>query len=150
MTTMTSRYEIRAIEPAVAAALRERDDAGHQPRIVTDDDGGSPLRCCLRPSCPGEQIALVSYAPLRRWADETGAQPGPYDEVGPVFIHPQPCDGPADAGIPTELMGATRVFRGYDADGSIVGGRLVPSSEQPERVLEEIFDDPAVALVHVR
>jgi hypothetical protein len=147
---MTSRYEIRAIEPAVAAALRERDDAGHQPRIVTDDDGGSPLRCCLRPSCPGEQIALVSYAPLRRWADETGAQPGPYDEVGPVFIHPQPCDGPADAGIPTELMGATRVFRGYDADGSIVGGRLVPSSEQPERVLEEIFDDPAVALVHVR
>ncbi|MGW3510169.1 DUF1203 domain-containing protein, partial [Streptomyces sp. NPDC000994] len=31
---------------------------------------GAPLRCCLRRSEPGERIALVSYAPLRRWAAE--------------------------------------------------------------------------------
>jgi uncharacterized protein DUF1203 len=150
MTTMTCSYEIRAIEPAVAAALRDCDDAGNPPRMVTDHDGGSPLRCCLRPSDRHEPIALVAYAPLRRWAIQTGAEPGPYDEVGPVFIHPQACRGPAHDGIPAELCGAARVFRGYNADGAIVGGRLVAAGERPDRVLEEMFVDPAVALVHVR
>jgi hypothetical protein len=150
MTTLTKTYEIRPIEPAVLAALQVRDDAGHPPRLVTDHDGGSPLRCCLRPARRDETIALVSYAPLRRWAVQTGAQPGPYDEVGPVFIHPQSCEGPGNDGIPSGLFGSDRVFRGYDADGAIVAGRLVSPAERPDRILDEMFADPAIALVHVR
>ena len=152
---MTVTYEIRPIEPEVLGQLRERDDAGHPPRLLVDDEGGSPLRCCLRPVRPGEQVALVSYAPLRRWAAETGAQPGPYDEVGPVFIHPHPCPGPEKKGFPNGLGDCRRVLRAYAPDGRIRGGRLVepdPSGAgvPAKAALDELFADPGVALVHVR
>jgi hypothetical protein len=150
MTTVTHTYEVRAIEPHVAASLRELDDAGRRPRLVDTHGGGSPLRCCLRLSRPNEPVALVSYAPLRRWAAERSVDPGPYDEVGPVFIHPVECDGTIDRGLPIELLDTARVFRGYDATGSIAGGRLVEPGEDAERVLDELFADPETDVVHVR
>ena len=101
-------YQIRAIHPDVLRELRQRDDAGAPLRVMVDEEGGSPLRCCLRRILPGEQVALVSYAPLRRWAQATGADPGAYDETGPVFIHPGPCPGPASEGYPEALAGARR------------------------------------------
>ena len=147
--------EIRAIGPDTLGELRERDDAGNPPVLLTDADGGSPLRCCLRRSHPGERMALVAYAPLRRWAHQTGASPGPYDETGPVFIHPGPCPGPAAVGYPADFTGAHRVFRAYSATGQILGGRLAGPDETPDPVragaaLAAMFADPAVALVHVR
>ncbi len=152
---MTATYDIRPIEPGVLDQLRDRDDAGHSPRLLTDDEGGSPLRCCLRPARPGEKLALVSYAPLRRWAAETGAEPGPYDEVGPVFIHPAPCPGPEKQEFPNGLAGSRRVLRAYAPDGHILSGRLVepdPSgaARPAEAGLAELFADPGVALVHLR
>lgn len=148
-------YEVRAIGPDVLSQLRHRDDAGHAPRIMTDPDGGSPLRCCLRLSLPGEQVALVSYAPVRRWADQVGADLGPYDEVGPVFIHPQPCSGPDGTGYPSALAGSRRVLRAYSADGRIRSGRLADQHEVSDAataglILREIFADPEVAVVHAR
>jgi hypothetical protein len=152
---MNTTYEIRAIEPEVLDQLRDRDDAGNPPRLLVDEEGGSPLRCCLRPIRPGEKVALVSYAPLRRWAAATDAEPGPYDEVGPVFIHPQPCQGPEKKGFPNALAGPRRVLRAYAPDGRILGGRLVepdPSGQTrpAETTLTELFTDPQVALVHIR
>jgi hypothetical protein len=152
---MTQTYEIRAIEPEVLDQLRERDDAGHPPRLLVDEEGGSPLRCCLRRVRPGEKVALVSYAPLRRWAAQTGAEPGPYDEVGPVFIHLERCPGPENKGFPNELGDSRRVLRAYATDGRIIGGRLVEpapaGSEAPaQAALAELFADPGVALVHIR
>ena len=136
------------------AGLRAADDAGNPPRLLTDTEGGSPLRCCLRASAPGERVALVSYAPLRRWARATGADPGPYDEVGPVFIHPAPCPGPAGDGLPAALLGAPRVFRAYSARGHILGGRPFgldgSGAAAAEALLADIYADPEVALVHVR
>jgi Protein of unknown function (DUF1203) len=148
-------FEVRAISPAVVSQLRVTDDAGRPPRMVTDSEGGSPLRCCLRQSEPGEQIALVSYAPLRRWARETGADPGPYDEIGPVFIHPGPCAGQQEDGFPSAYVGSRRVFRAYTANGNILGGRLAEPEEVRDLeaaavLLAEIFGDPRVALVHAR
>jgi hypothetical protein len=35
--------------------------------------------------------------------------PGPYDEVGPVFVHPTPCRGFTEHGWPSELRDATLV-----------------------------------------
>lgn len=155
ITDQLTTYEILPINPAVVAELRLRDDAGKSPRLLTDTDGGSPLRCCLRRIVPGERVALVSYSPLRRWAAETGANAGPYDETGPVFIHPESCPGPSGSGYPAELAGAPRVFRAYQADGRILGGRLFGAGEpaDPEAaqaVLTELFADPEVALIHVR
>ncbi|MER5644855.1 DUF1203 domain-containing protein [Streptosporangium sp. NPDC002524] len=144
-----------AIEAGVAAELRVRDDAGRPPRMITDTEGGSPLRCCLRRSLPGERLALLSYAPLRRWGARTGGDPGPYEEVGPVFVHAEPCAGPGGTGFPVDMCGERRVFRAYDADGNILGGRLVDEyasrdAATAETILAEQFADPGVALVHVR
>jgi hypothetical protein len=156
IASMTTSYEMRAIAPEVLSGLRDCDDAGNVPRIVVDDGGGSPLRCCLGRSKPGEAVGLVSYAPLRRWAAQTGARPGPYNEVGPVFIHLDDCGGAAPevarGEFPEGVRGKRRVLRAYNAAGSILGGRLVEEDGDPaiEDALEEVYLDPAVAVVHVR
>jgi hypothetical protein len=154
-TQVATGFEVRAIAPEVLAELRVSDDAGNAPVLLTDTAGGSPLRCCLRRVRPGERVALVSYAPLRRWARETGAKPGPYDEVGPVFIHPAECGGPDGTGYPGSFATSARVLRAYNADGHILGGRLVHedaggSPVPVESALAEMFADPAVAFVHGR
>lgn len=151
---MTTTYEVRAIAPAVLDQLRRRDDAGSTRTATTDPEGGAPLRCCLRRSEAGERIALLSYAPLRRWARETGAEPGPYDECGPVFVHAEDCGGPYGSGYPARLHGPRRVLRAYDARGHILGGRLVElpreRAAEVDDVFHEVFTDPAVVVVHVR
>ncbi|MEU0274355.1 DUF1203 domain-containing protein [Streptomyces sp. NPDC006307] len=154
VSTSTS-YEVRAIQPPVLRGLRDRDDAGVRREPVTDTEGGAPLRCCLRHSEAGERLLLVAYAPLRRWAAETGAEPGAYDECGPVFIHAEECAGPpSGGGYPVEMHGALRVLRAYDARGRILGGTLLELPQERagevDRALREVFADPAVALVHVR
>ncbi len=150
-----ARWTVRAVEPAVLRQLRAADDAGHACEPFSDPEGGAPLRCCLRPSRVGESIALVSYAPLRRWAAESWARPGAYDEQGPVFIHAEECEGPAPQdGYPFARPGALRTLRRYDADGRIAGGRLLEipeaATEAFDAAIAEAFADPAVALVHVR
>ncbi|MBT2527167.1 DUF1203 domain-containing protein [Streptomyces sp. ISL-99] len=162
MTTTTTTttaaktiYIARPIEPTALAQLRDTDDAGRACVPYADEEGGAPLRCCLRLSGPGEQVALVSYAPLRRWAAGTRAGPGAYDEQGPVFIHAQECDGPQAAdGYPFARVGALRTVRRYNADGRIVGGRLVEIPDDPttgfDAAFAEAFEEPDVALVHVR
>ncbi|MFC7819902.1 MULTISPECIES: DUF1203 domain-containing protein [unclassified Streptomyces] len=141
-------YTARPIPPAALKELRTTDDAGRVPAPFTDDEGGAPLRCCLRRSRPGEAITLVSYAPLRRWAAATGADPGAYDEQGPVFVHAGECAGPRTGGL--AFTDSHRVLRRYCADGRILGGRLIGDPGAFAYALREAFDDPAVALVHVR
>ncbi|MFE6779624.1 DUF1203 domain-containing protein [Streptomyces sp. NPDC057702] len=160
--SVAPRYEIRPISPEAVRELRVRDDAGQRPREVADEEGGAPLRCCLGRSTPGERLLLVSYAPLRRWAAETGATPGAYDEVGPVFIHREPCAGWPDSGpqatatsYPAAMVGERRVLRAYSARGEILGGRLLidGSAEHDgsvDEALEQWYADPRVAAVHIR
>ncbi|MCI3269589.1 DUF1203 domain-containing protein [Streptomyces cylindrosporus] len=143
---MTTTYTARPIDQSVLKELRTADDAGRPMAPVVDDEGGAPLRCCLRRSEPGERIALVSYAPLRRWAAETGAEPGAYDEQGPVFVHADECPGPDLDGYP--FPDAHRTVRRYSADGRILGGELVDAAG--DEAFRKAFADPAVALVHVR
>jgi hypothetical protein len=143
-------FVVHPIHPDVVADLRRCDDAGRAPLLVVDADGGSPVRCCLRVSRPGEELLLASYAPLRRWATERGVDPAAYDEVGPVFVHPEPCDGPTATGYPGELRGSPRVMRAYDGNGRIIDGRLVQPDEDPERALAELLEDERVAVVHAR
>lgn len=142
MTTCTAR----PVPAGVLKELRTADDAGRPMNPFTDEEGGAPLRCCLRRSAPGELIALVSYAPLRRWAAGTGADPGAYDEQGPVFVHAEECPGPSGTALP--FTDAHRVLRRYSADGRILGGRLVDTGFPS--ALAEAFADPEVAVVHVR
>jgi hypothetical protein len=143
-------YAVHALPADVVASLRVRDDAGHAPNPLVDDEGGSPLRCCLRLSRPGEWLLLVSYAPLRRWASATGAEPGPYDELGPVFIHAEPCTGPDGEDWPEEMRGLPRVLRGYGADGRIVDARIVEEGDDPEPAIAALLAGDRVAIVHAR
>ncbi|WP_328535312.1 DUF1203 domain-containing protein [Streptomyces sp. NBC_00344] len=155
-------YTPLPIPPATLKELRDTDDAGQplQPGTASENGipfhcVGSPLRCCLRTIEPGERVALVSYAPLRRWAAETGAQPGAYDESGPVFIHAGECEGPRSThDYPFARQGALRTIRRYGADGHIVGGRLFEIPEDAGGGFDQAFDaafaEPEVALVHVR
>ncbi|MDQ0581058.1 DUF1203 domain-containing protein [Streptomyces rishiriensis] len=138
----------RPIPPDVLDELRSTDDAGRPAVPLTDEEGGAPLRCCLRRSEPGELIALVSYAPLRRWAAATGADPGAYDEQGPVFVHARACRGPVGESLP--FTGSRRTVRRYSAAGRILGGRLVEDPDGFDAAFAEAFGDPEVALVHVR
>ncbi|GAA0300160.1 DUF1203 domain-containing protein [Streptomyces polychromogenes] len=156
MTTTT--HQPKAIAPHVLRELRVHDDSGAALRPYAYDAEGAPLRCCLRRSRSDERISLVSYAPLRRWAAEVGAEPGAYDETGPVFIHTEPCEGPdAACGHPFAETGALRAFRRYSGEGHITGGAVVRLPEDPGRAraavdqaLYEAFASPDVALVHVR
>ncbi|MFD6555614.1 DUF1203 domain-containing protein, partial [Streptomyces sp. NPDC058398] len=145
-------YTAQPIGAAVLEELRATDDAGRRPVPLTDEEGGSPLRCCLRRSAPGERVCLVSYAPLRRWAARTGVEPGAYDETGPVFLHADACAGPATDALP--FTNSHRSVRRYSAQGHILGGRLVeaPSAfdENFTKAFAEAFTDPEVAPVHVR
>src|SRR3954451_10816628 len=127
--TITQTYVVRPIESGVVAQLRVLDDAGRAPERLVDDEGASPLRCCLRAARPGERLLLASYAPVRRWAASIGADPIAYDEGGPVFIHAEPCDGPTDEAFPADFRGQPRVLRAYGADGRIRGGVVLQEGE---------------------
>ncbi|MGQ4362104.1 DUF1203 domain-containing protein [Streptomyces sp. SAS_272] len=172
-------FAVRAMSAAALSEIRGRDDAGRPAAPFADVEGGAPLRCCLRRSAVGERIALVSYAPLRRWAAETGAEPGAYDEQGPVFVHADACpgftgdgapgdgfigdgfigdgapgdgfigDGASSAGSAHPFGEAHRTVRRYSGEGRILGGALVGAGGL-DAALREAFDDPAVAFVHVR
>ncbi|MEU6119516.1 DUF1203 domain-containing protein [Streptomyces sp. NPDC047117] len=158
-----TRYLPRPVDAIALKELRTADDAGKAMRAFTAAGEGapvdaveSPLRCCLRPVRAGERVALVSYAPLRRWAAETGAEPGAYNEQGPVFVHAEECGGPDPdvTGYPFTRTGALRVLRRYTAAGHIAGGRLLELPEDADAALDaaldEAFADPGTALVHVR
>ncbi|MFF3610481.1 DUF1203 domain-containing protein [Streptomyces sp. NPDC002580] len=141
-------YTAHPIDPAALKELRDTDDAGRPLVPLTDEEGGALLRCCLRRSEPGERIALVSYAPLRRWAARTGAEPGAYEELGPVFVHADPCAGPAGDALP--FTNSHRTVRRYSAQGHILGGRLVPTADGFDEAFTAAFTDPEVELLHVR
>src|SRR3954463_12592382 len=61
------------------------DDAGNQLTVQVDIEGGSPLRCCLRESDPGERLLLIPHPPP--------GSCGAYAERVPVFTRAVPCAG---------------------------------------------------------
>jgi hypothetical protein len=115
---------------------------GREVRVRIDDEGGAPLRCCLRDSRPGERIALVAVSP-------EGPR-GAYRETGPVFVHADPCPGPRQAGYPEDFRRRPQVFRAYDWAGSITGGTVVAAGTGQEDAARELLSDPRVAFVQAR
>ena len=75
-----------ALETEVVERWREArvDEYGNalEP-IVADELHAFPCRHCLRDAEIGEPMLLVSHSPF--------ALPGPFKEVGPLFVHANGC-----------------------------------------------------------
>jgi len=99
-------FQITTLPPEALDRIRAQgyDDHGNRLRPTIDTEGGAPLRCCLRDSRPGERIMLLAWSPFH--------QASPYAEVGPVFIHTEPCGGYADQdAYPDGFRARRQVFR---------------------------------------
>lgn len=119
------------------------DDAGNELAVLTDHEGGDPLRCCLTVSKPGEPVLAIAYTP-------PGTK-GAYAERGPVIVHADRCGGYDDAaGYPPELWERRQVIRAYNRAGKIEDGILTDGGEDNLRAVGDLLARPEVTLVHVR
>ncbi len=140
--TATAQLLIESLPVDLGARLLAAgvDDAGTPLEAHEGPDGGAPLRCCLRDSRPGERLVLAAVTP-----------PGPrdaYREVGPVFLHAQPCAGPLDE-VPPFWSTRRQVLRTYDAAGHLSGGEMAEPGDQLA-VAGRLLTDRAVAFVQAR
>jgi hypothetical protein len=138
-------FSVSAIPPAVLERVRARgrDDFGNRLEItINQDDGGAPLRCCLREAAVGESITLIAYQPATCG--------GPYAEVGPVFIHAEPCSGyPQTSAYPEGFRHRPQLFRAYGPTGRQVHNQIVEPGEQ-EAVIGRLLARPDVDFIHSR
>ncbi len=146
-TNQTNRLHIHAIDPARLEAVRSSGEDGHgnQLRPFAATGQGEPLRCCLRFAHPGEQIALISYAPFEN--------PSVWREVGPVYIHAAGCEGyTKTAALPEQLATGPRVLRTYRADDTMnyEHNTVVTDDADLRPIIERLLREPDVANVHVR
>ena len=121
------------------------DGYGNRLRPFEATGQGEPLRCCLRYAESGEQIALISYAPL--------ARPSVWREVGPVYIHAAMCVGyPVSSRLPEQLAHGPRVLRTYTHEDAMNydHNTVVLDETELEPIIEHLLSMPDVATVHVR
>jgi Protein of unknown function (DUF1203) len=143
-TAGTGALTFEAIPAAELAEIRAagRDEAGNS-LTVQAGNGGSPVRCCLRETRPGERVMLIACTPP--------GTAGAYAERGPVFVHADPCEGyPAPRRYPPGLRHRMQVVRAYDRQGRIADGVLAADGLQAEAVIAEMLARPDAGLVHLR
>ncbi len=140
-------FHFRAMptEDARAYQAGAPDANGQAPERHISDGGSMPCRHCLKHIPAGEAYLILAYRPF------PAAQP--YAEVGPVFLHAEPCARhDAKAGAPEIAETWEQVLiRGYGADDRIVygTGRVVPIADL-RCGLETILEHPGVRYVHAR
>jgi hypothetical protein len=146
MTTAT-RLLVQAIVPDRLDRVRADGSDGHgnHLQVLAASGQGEPLRCCLRYAQPGEQIALIAYAPFNHASVWT--------EVGPVYVHATKCAGYLTTNVlPEQLRTGPRVLRTYDNDGTMnyKHNTVIIDDAELEPVIERLLGEPDVSTVHVR
>jgi|SRR5579872_1484767 len=139
-----STVKVVAMPTEVAERARKtlKDDFGHAliPEIV---DGVAPCRHCLRIAPAGTRMILLSYRPFP-------ADNGPYCEVGPVFIHAEPCERySSENAIPQDFAPRELVVRAYTRNNAIHDSTIAPPGTALDRAAS-FLENPQVAYVHVR
>jgi hypothetical protein len=109
--------------------------------IVADEPAAFPCRHCLRDAEPGEALLLGSHSPF--------ALPGPYKEVGPVFVHAAGCERWRGAEVPAQLRRRLLALRGYDQKQAMVDAVVVEGAAL-EGELERLLARDDVDFVHAR
>ncbi|MQA04436.1 MAG: DUF1203 domain-containing protein [Streptosporangiales bacterium] len=143
-TTTQTRFRLHAIAPESLQQVRTTGlDVSGQP-VEHVDGEGLPLRRCLRNSTAGEKLMLFGYEPA--------LPPSPYREIGAVYAHAEPCQGPDHTDrYPSDWHGRPQVFRAYDDRGWIHHqATRVHDGTNPEQQIVEIFAHPEVTQIHTR
>jgi hypothetical protein len=139
----TSNFRIVALPTNVAEAARKAV-AENRPdhRVVTvDSPHGAPCRHCLRWAEPGERVILFPYHAVRSGQ--------PYSEMGPIFVHAEPCNRySAEKEYPSQFRDG-RVFRAYNSKDDLINA-VLPNGDEPEAVIEKLLNNPETAFVHAR
>jgi hypothetical protein len=121
------------------------DAHGLKPERHVSDGAGIPCRHCLDEVAQGKTYLILAYRPFLEMQ--------PYAEVGPIFLHAEPCSPyQQNEAIPAMYLdGEPRILRGYDRDNRIIygTGKVVPPPDMA-RYSGKLLGDPAIAYVHVR
>ena len=140
------RLRVSPLDSDIAAEARATrvDRFGNALSELTSDGGGYPCRHCLSEVPDGEGALLLGHSPF--------ALPGPFREVGPIFVCAQTCEPYATADRLPELVKSRLVqLRAYSAGEEILypHSKVLPGTEV-EAALEPVFEDREVAFVHLR
>ena len=146
-TAIDTTFRVQALPAHDLARIRATgiDDFGHALRVsVTEEEGQTPLRCCLREARVGERVALISWRPLREAPDSV------YAEVGPVFVHADDCSGYHEEGsYPEGFRHRVQVLRSYSAAGDMLDA-VITEGPDAEAAITGLFARPDAAVVHSR
>lgn len=139
------RFIAMPTETALAYQTGERDANGQAPERQVSDGGGNPCRHCLTDIAKGEPFLVLAYSPFPALQ--------PYAEVGPIFLHAEPCDRYDEtAGAPPMFLERAQfLLRGYNKDNRIVyGSGQVIASADLSNVAAQLLQQPDVTYAHVR
>jgi Protein of unknown function (DUF1203) len=138
-----SKLRILPLPTDIAEKARHTAESGAVDHAVikVDSPTGYPCRHCLHWAKPGEQVVLFPYASI---------PPGhPYSEIGPIFVHAEPCERYSATGeYPADFRNG-RVFRAYNADYDMIDAEVV-NGDNPEAVIEKMFQNPKTEFVDAR
>ena len=139
----TSNYRVVPLPTELADAARRAAQAGAQDHayVMVDSLTGYPCRHCLRWAQPGEQVILFPYASIPAGR--------PYSEMGPIFVHAQPCPRyESTEQYPADFREG-RVIRAYDREQNMIAAENV-NGRDPETVIEKLFTNPEAESIQVR
>jgi Protein of unknown function (DUF1203) len=140
---ITIAAHIVGTDPEQLSVLRATgiDHHGLPVESFVDTGGGWPLRCCLRDSTIGDELAIVAWSPFS-WN-------GAYRTTGPIVIHARACAQPSDGSFPPEFADRRQVLRAYGADDRLVYdlNRIVEPGEGLAEVVDVLLADPRVEFV---
>jgi hypothetical protein len=140
------QFTSMSTEEARASHAGAPDANGQRPERHISDGDGVPCRHCQRDVAAGEPYLILAYRPF--------PEVQPYAEVGPIFLHAEPCERYAPTGeTPSMFMRAGRryLLKGYRANDRICygTGQIVEPGEVAGAA-RAILERPDVAYVHVR
>ena len=138
-------YRAIPTEHARAFQAGALDANGKVPERHISDGDGNPCRHCLTYIAAGDPFLVLAYRPFPELQ--------PYAEIGPIFLHAEPCERHADSETPPAMFhGWNRMLlKGYDTNHRIVYavGDVVNVREM-DAYAAELLGRKDVAYVHAR
>ncbi|MGP1396740.1 MAG: DUF1203 domain-containing protein [Inquilinaceae bacterium] len=142
---MTIRFVAMPTDRVRALQAGAADANGLSPERHISDGDGVPCRHCLAPVAAGDPFLILAHRPF--------PAPQPYAEIGPVFLHADPCARYAtETALPQMfLTWPGLLVRGYDAGDRIVYGTgQITATADLATVAADLLTRPEVAYLHLR